>query len=53
MTIGLVKLIAERDYQGAKDLQPDVRVMHCEPRDEEEITRFYETNGWTVTREEI
>ncbi len=52
MTVGLVKLIAERDY-GADDVKPDVRVFHCEEKDAEAIERFYRNAGWEIHREEV
>lgn len=47
----LVKLIAERDYDGLA--QPDLRVFHVEARLAAAIASWYRVRGWTVTEEPI
>lgn len=56
MTVGLVKIICERNYGNPKPSPNDpidLRVFHVKPEDVEEITGWFELNNWMVTKEPI
>jgi hypothetical protein len=56
MTVGLVKMICERDYgEDARrsNIKPDVRVFHVRPLEVWLIQKGMEARGYSVTTEKV
>ena len=55
--MGVVKIIAERDYGEAAPARPDsphdLRVFHVPPEIADLISDWYRRNGWMVTTEPL